>query len=305
MRRGHAMAVQGTTDSPIAEPLWSLELFDSWRLSQTGAVHEMRTREQRLVALLALHGNRRRSYLAGVLWPDSTEAHAGANLRATTCRIDQLAPGLLSHDRHDVALSTNLRVDVRDFIDYVWRLSGTRQSHPLTGNEVTTCLPLLLHGDLLPGWYDDWVIYERARLQQLRVQALELTAGWMLKQGDIAAALVAASAAVAIEPLRESAQRMVIRVHIHDGNYFAALRDYHDFRSRMLRELGIAPSDQMQALINPVLRLRRTKTSLPWTGRVAGRSPSARTHSSLSTAIRLRPPTSPRSSPTADTRSPP
>jgi DNA-binding SARP family transcriptional activator len=280
------MTARRVGDSPITDPLWSLELFDSWRLSRTGAVHEMRTREQRLVALLALHGARRRSYLAGILWPDSTEAHAGANLRATTCRIDQIAPGLLLHDRHDVALSTNLRIDVRDFVDYVWRLSGTRQSRAVSANEVATCLPLLLHGDLLPGWYDDWVIYERARLQQLRVQALELTAGWMLKQGDIAAALVAASAAVAVEPLRESAQRMLIRVHIHDGNYYAALRDYDDFHSRMLRELGIAPSDQMRALVNPILLLR-AKASAAWADRASGRSPSARTRSRWSTASRL------------------
>jgi DNA-binding SARP family transcriptional activator len=299
------MTAQGTTAAPITEPLWSLELFDSWRLSRTGAVHEMRTREQRLVALLALHGARRRSYLAGILWPDSTEAHAGASLRATTCRIDQIAPGLLFHDRHDVALSTNLRVDVRDFVDYVWGLSGTRQSHALSGNEITTCLPLLLQGELLPGWYDDWVIYERARLQQLRVQALELTAGWMLKQGDIAAALVAASSAVAIEPLRESAQRMLIRVHIHDGNYYAALRDYHDFRSRMLHELGITPSDQMLALMSPILRMRRAKPSVALTDRASGRSPSPRTPGAWSTATRLRAGTSPRSSPTTETYSQP
>jgi SARP family transcriptional regulator, regulator of embCAB operon len=292
------MTARRLSDSPITDPLWSLELFDSWRLSRTGAIHEMRTREQRLVALLALHGARRRSYLAGILWPDSTEAHAGANLRATTCRIDQIVPGLLLHDRHDVALSTNLRVDVRDFVDYVWRLSGTRQSHAVSENEVTTRLPLLLRGDLLPGWYDDWVIYERARLQQLRVQALELTVGRMLKHGDVAAALVAASAAVAIEPLRESAQRMLIRVHIHDGNYYAALRDYDDFHSRMLRELGIAPSDQMRALVNPILRLR-AKTPVASTDRASGRSPSARARSTWSTAGRLRRSTSPRSSPTA------
>jgi DNA-binding SARP family transcriptional activator len=299
------MAVQATTNSPTTEPLWSLELFDSWRLSRTGAVHEMRTREQRLVALLALHGNRRRSYLAGILWPDSTEARAGANLRATTCRIDQIAPGLVSHDRHDVALSTSLRVDVRSFIDYVWRLSGTRQSDGLSGDDVTTYLPLLLHGDLLPGWYDDWVIYERARLQQLRVQALELTAGLMLRQGDIAAALVAASAAVAIEPLRESAQRMLIRVHIHDGNYYAALRDYDDFHSRMLRELGIAPSDQMRALINPILRLRRAKASMAWTDRTSGRRPSTHIHNNWSTATRLQPASSSRVSPAAEAWSQP
>jgi DNA-binding SARP family transcriptional activator len=123
-------------------------------------------------------------------------------------------------------------------------------------------------------------------LQQLRVQALELTAGWLLKQGDIAAALVAASAAVAIEPLRESAQRMLIRVHIHDGNYYAALRDYHDFHTRMLRELGIAPSDQMRALISPILRLRRANASMAWTDRASGRSPSPLTHSNWSAATR-------------------
>ena len=255
------MTARATSDSPITEPLWSLELFDSWRLSRTGAVHEMRSREQRLVALLALHGPRRRRYLAGILWPDSTEAHAGANLRAATYRIDQIAPGLLLHDRHDVALSTHLRVDVRDFVDYVWRLTGGRQSQGVSGNEAATCLRRLLYGDLLPGWYDDWVIYERARLQQLRTQALEVTAGWMLERGDVATALVAASAALAIEPLRESAQRMLIRIHIHDGNYYAALRDYHDFRSRMLRELGIAPSGQMLALVSPILRSRRNSST--------------------------------------------
>jgi DNA-binding SARP family transcriptional activator len=250
------MAAQGTDDSPITEPLWKLELFESWRLSRAGAVHEMRTREQRLVALLALHGTRRHGYLAGILWPVRTEARAATNLRAATSRIDQTAPGLLVHDRHDVALNTNLGLDVRDFVDYVWRLSGRRQCHAVSCHEVTTRLPLLLHGDLLPGWYDDWVIYERTRLQQLRIQALELTASWMLKQGDSAAALVAASAAVAIEPLRESAQRMLIRIHIHDGNYEAALRDYHDFHSQILRELGIAPTDQMRALVSPILRPR-------------------------------------------------
>ena len=224
-------------------------------------MYEMRSREQRLLALLALHRPPRRSYLAGILWPNSTEAHAGANLRAATYRIDQIAPGLLLHDRHDVALSTNLRVDVRDFVDYVWRLFGTRQSHSVSSDEATTCLRLLLHGDLLPGWYDDWVIYERARLQQLRIQALEVTAGWMLERGDVAAALVAASAALAIEPLRESAQRMLIRIHIHDGNYYAALSDYHDFHSRMRRELDIAPSGQMLALLDPILRLRRNTST--------------------------------------------
>jgi len=248
-------------ESLATDPRWSLQLFGSWRLSRAGAVHAMRTREQRLVALLALQGVRRRSYVAGVLWPESTETHAGANLRAATCRVDQIAPGLLLHDRRDLSLSTTLQVDVHDFVDCVWCISAAQQPSPATGCDTATCLPLLLRGDLLPGWYDDWVIYERARLQQLRVQALEVTAARLIERGDTAAALIAASEAVAIEPLRESAQRVLIRVHLHDGNYHAALRDYHAFQSRIQRELGIAPSGQIQALMRPILHRRHATAS--------------------------------------------
>ena len=251
------MTVQRAGESPVTYPQWNLGLFGSWCLSRTGTAHAMRTREQRLVALLALQGVRRRSYVAGVLWPESTEAHAGASLRAATCRIDQTAPGLLLHDRRELALSADLRVDVHDFVDYVWCISAAQQPPSAIARDAAPCLPLLLCGDLLPGWYDDWVIYERARLQQLRIQALEVTAARLIERGDIAAALVAASEAVAIEPLRESAQRVLIRIHLHNGNYHAALRDYRAFHSRIQHELGIAPSGQLEALVRPLLRRGR------------------------------------------------
>lgn len=256
------MTVRGASELPIAQPTWSVALFDSWQLTRSGVTHKIRTREQRLIALLALQGRRRRSYLAGILWPESTEARAGASLRAATFRIDQVAPGLLLHDRRDLALGPNVQIDVNDFVDYVWRLSTNRQSLIASDEDAAACLQLLLHGDLLPGWYDDWVIYERARLQQLRIQALEVAAARMIERGNIAAALVTASAAVAMEPLRESAQRLLIRVHLRDGNYHAAVRDYSEFSSRLQRELGIAPSVQMQTLVRPLLEWRRTTATL-------------------------------------------
>jgi DNA-binding SARP family transcriptional activator len=252
-----------THDPPVTEPQWSLELFGAWRLSRDDAVHTMRTREQRLIALLALQGRRRRSYLAGILWPESTEAHASANLRAAIFRSEHIAPGLLLHRGSDVALTPNLRIDVRDFVEYVWRLSTVRQAVTDADADARTCLRLLQPGDLLPGWYDDWVIYERARLQQLRVQSLETAAKRLLARGELSAALVAASAAVTIEPLRESAQRTLIRIHLRDGNYHAALRDYGDFRFRLQRELGIAPSAQMLALVRPLLRHRAEPAGEP------------------------------------------
>ena len=263
------MTGQSAHTSPATEPHWGLELFGAWRLSHDDATYPMRSREQRLIALLALQGRRRRSYLAGILWPDSTEARASANLRAAIFRSDHVARGLMLHNGRDVSLATNLRIDVHDFIDHVWRLSTARQAATDADVDALTCLRLLQPGDLLPGWYDDWVIYERARLQQLRVQALEAAAERMLARGELSAALMVASAAVTIEPLRESAQRTLIRIHLRDGNYHSALRDYSDFRYRLQRELGIAPSAQMLALVRPLLQHRPQPAAEPETSAVA------------------------------------
>jgi DNA-binding SARP family transcriptional activator len=54
--------------------------------------------------------------------------------------------------------------------------------------------------------------------------------------------------------------RLLTRIHLHDGNYYAALRDYRAFRSRIQRELGIAPSSQIQALV--LLRLAAQPSSV-------------------------------------------
>src|SRR5205823_1458355 len=118
---------------------------------------------------------------------------------------------------------------------------------------------VLQRGDLLPGWYDDWVLYERSRLSQLRLRALESLAEQLITEGDTKSALEAALAAVAIEPLRESAQRALIRVHIADGNHLDAVREYRSFRTRLAAEMDVTPSGQLESLIHPLLVPRRAR----------------------------------------------
>jgi DNA-binding SARP family transcriptional activator len=215
-------------------------------------------REQRLVALLALQGGRPRGYVAGVLWPESTEQHAGGNLRAAVWRTEREAPGLLVHDRTSVRLAGELRVDVDALTRSALRISAWRDGRePIERADCLRSLPLLLSGDLLPGWYDDWVIYERARLAQLRLRALHLLADLLVDLGEVAPALVAASTAVAIEPLHEPAIRSLIRAEIEDGDYRGALRDYDAYRARVLAELGVPPSARLNALVRPLLERRR------------------------------------------------
>jgi DNA-binding SARP family transcriptional activator len=107
----------------------------------------------------------------------------------------------------------------------------------------------LLDGDLLPGWYDDWVLFERERLRQLRLHALETLALALAAEGRFAAAVEAGLAAIRTEPLRESAHRVVVRVHLAEGNLTEALRQYELCRRLFRAELGLEPSALLTDLV--------------------------------------------------------
>ena len=109
--------------------------------------------------------------------------------------------------------------------------------------------------ELLPGWYDEWVLLERERLCQLRMHALEAWAGKLAAAGRYGEAIQAACAAVGVEPLRESAHRALVRVHLAEGNVAEAVRAYESFRALLAAELGVEPTAQMDAL---VCRFRRS-----------------------------------------------
>lgn len=229
-------------------PVWHLRLFDGWELSCAGRHVPVPWREQRLLALLGLQGDRPRAHVAGMLWPDSSEARAMGSLRAAVWQVQHLLPGLLVEGRGPLALSSGVRVDVHDLLACLARTPTGDQP-----GDLAATLRVLRRGDLLPGWYDDWVLFERERLQQLRLRALETLADRLTSAGLVDHALAAAMTAVAIEPLRESSHRALIRVHLTIGNHADALRVYERFRARLRAELGIAPSPQIGALVRPLL----------------------------------------------------
>jgi hypothetical protein len=70
---------------------------------------------------------------------------------------------------------------------------------------------------LLPGWSDDWLTVERERWDQVRVHNLECIARQLLAQEHYFAALETAMEAIAVEPIRETAHRIVIEIHLAEA----------------------------------------------------------------------------------------
>jgi len=206
---------------------------------------------QRLVAHLSLAGRPARGAIAGLLWPDVPEEHAHGSLRSALWRLQKVVPGLVEISGGALGLASGVRVDVREFSAWAQRVHDpAAQADDLVAPDVA------LQGELLPGWYDDWVLLERERLRQLRMHALEVLAERLLAAGRHGEAIEAAYAAVRGEPLRESAHRVLVRAHLAEGNVAEAVRAHGSFCRMLDEELGVAPTAQMQDLLRGLPRAR-------------------------------------------------
>jgi DNA-binding SARP family transcriptional activator len=198
---------------------------------------------QRLIAHLCLSGRPPRAAIAGHLWPDVPEDHAHGSLRSALWRLQKVAPGLVEVTGGALSLAAQVRVDVRELGEWARRVRDPRSClADVKIPDVGFC------GELLPGWYDDWVLLERERLRQMRMHALELVTARLAAAGRYADALEAAYVAVRAEPLRESAHRAIVQVHLAEGNVGEALRIYERFREMVADELGVRPSEHMTRL---------------------------------------------------------
>lgn len=228
-------------------PRWHLVLFGGWRLNGRGPPAALCRREERLLAYLALNGPAPRLVTAEALWPETTEPHALSNLRTTAHRVRNACAGLLAPTLDPLDLSETTLVDVRQFRTLAC------PSEPTDLPEAERDKILLGSGDLLPGWYDGWVLFEQERLTRQRLERLDQETFGALEADDPARALRLAHCATELDPLCESAQRALIQVHLRMGNRIRALRVYHQFRSRSHHEYGIEPSPLLEQLIEPLL----------------------------------------------------
>jgi DNA-binding SARP family transcriptional activator len=210
---------------------------------------------QRLISYLALEGSWvTRAYAAEMLWPDSRRRQAAANLRTALWRVrGQACDDVVWTAPGRLALADTAAVDMQDAAKEARALINAPASPdaelPAVNAETVSRLSIRL----LPGWYDDWVIWEQERWDQLRLHALEAAAEVLLCQGQHMLALEASLVAARSEPFRESAHRVIVRVYLAEGNWGAALQHYQNYRRMLRRELNLAPTAAMDELMYPLM----------------------------------------------------
>ena len=227
-----------------------LSLLGGFELRCAGQDVAVSRSGQRLLALLALQVRPlERLWVAGTLWLDATEERAGASLRSALWRLPQpQGAAVVEATTTHLRLAGDLAVDVRELAAQAEELDARAVGDSHAAD------PSALSRDLLPDWYEEWVVLERERFRQLRLHALEALCRRLTEAGRFGAAVQAGLAAVAGEPLRESAHRTLIRAHLAEGNPGEAVRQYHLYRRLLAGELAIEPSAAIRELVRPLLR---------------------------------------------------
>lgn len=214
-----------------------VHLLDGPYVTRDGVHLDLPDGTRPLVVLLARHGTEvERSRAARELWPDCAADRASGNLRTTLWRLNRAVPRLVEAHRRTVRLGSGVAVDVADVVDWATRVAaGT-----VPVEEVLRCVPGVVRPtvELLPGWDDDTVLLDRAWLRQQVLHAFERAAYRWLPDEPAAAAQVAA-VLVHAEPLRETAQRLLLEALLAEGNRAEAYRALDDHRRLLRRELGI------------------------------------------------------------------
>ena len=201
-----------------------------------------------LVAYLAAHvgSPQARQRIAGVFWPDSTDAQALTNLRRELHHLrhvlgDERSLVVTSRDLcwHD---SQTCRVDLRVF--------DTERAAALAAVAADDDAGVLLHaaaalaqykGDLLPGVYDDWLLDARSALERQCADLCDLLSATRARTGDLTGAVDATRRRIQLQPLEEIGYRTLMLLQADLGDRAGAVSTYHHCASVLERELGLIP----------------------------------------------------------------
>jgi DNA-binding SARP family transcriptional activator len=190
---------------------------------------------RRLIAYLALNGAPiARGVASAALWPDCPDDVGRANLRRAIWNVPE---GWIVSTGDELALDAD--TDLAEAEAAAGRAIG--------GNELGLADIKLLSSDILPGWHEEWVLADQERFRLLRVQALEAACRTMIASNQFVLATQAGSAALAAEPLRESAAEALIEAHLAQNNRYEAVRCYRSLSERLKVELGVNPHPSLSA----------------------------------------------------------
>jgi len=260
----------------------SLTLFGLPQLDNDGT--SLKITRRKAIALFAYLAVSRQSHsrdaLAAIFWPEAEQSRARAALRSALWTLNKTPlAAWLAIEPEEVGLRPSpdspgcLTVDVLCFREH---LAAWRQHNHDTPALCPDCLAglteavALYRDDFMAGFtlpdapaFDEWQFFQADDLRQKLAAALEALVAAHQTLGDAEAAIPFARRYVALDPLHEPAQRLLMQAYARAGRQSAALRQFELCRQTLQAELGVEPAPETEALYQQLRRQPPTGAPAP------------------------------------------
>jgi predicted ATPase/DNA-binding SARP family transcriptional activator/uncharacterized protein HemY len=230
-----------------------IRLLGQFDLKRNSAPVEIPSRAaQSLLAylILASGSSHRRERLAGMLWPDSTDANSRSYLRKALWQIRKSLPPIdvagsdyITAD--DIAIAFNPNSEY--WLDADLVRSEIRKSTPT--DDLIEAVSVY-QGELLPGFYDDWVALERDRIKASFDQKVNTLLSRLIVGEQWEQVINWSEQWIALGEAPEPAFRALMVAYANMGDMAKVAAAYARCVEALSDELGIEPSEQTSALFS-------------------------------------------------------
>lgn len=198
---------------------------------------------QTLLAYLLLNREtvHSRERLAGLLWPDSLESSARQNLRNALWRLRRaIGDDYLLADKTSLALNTAA--------PYLLDVAVLEDEPAAHDPDALIRIVSVYKGDLLPDFYEDWVLLERERLRSLFERRVQALLDGLIAAGRWSEVQNWAERWIALGHIPEPAYRALMTAHAALGDLAGMANSYRRCLQALEDELGVRPSRETQEL---------------------------------------------------------
>ena len=201
---------------------------------------------QSLFAYLILNAGKshRREKLAGMLWPDETEEKARAYLRHELWRIRK---ALSAKSKVDYLIADDINITFDPSTDHWLDVAVLINVREVSYSEELIDALSLFVGELLPGFYEDWIITEREHLQAIYEQKMTRLLELLESEKHWTDILEWAEHWISLGQGPEAAYRYLMIAYDALGDRSKVNSTYQRC-VQALRELELEPSEQTRAV---------------------------------------------------------
>jgi len=257
-------------EHPVDQP-WKIEMLGGLRVHQADTViTRFKTHKTgALLAYLAFYMQRThtREALIAMLWPevDLIQGRPSLSVALSSLRHQLEPPGTAARS---VLLTTNADVRLNpaacatDVQEFEALLQSAKKAGPGTAEiDLLTRAIESYRGELMFGYYEDWCLTERERLEGLYVQGLRALVFALVREREVRQAIPYAEKAVAVAPLQEELYRDLMQLYSASAQPSLALQQYRVLEERLEQELGDRPSAATRKLAEEITaRMQETRT---------------------------------------------